>query len=147
MDIDRDRIDDAVLALLFLGRHDAVRTWKSFDWAAMERLIKRGSFQTPLAKLNPSYSLTKVCDSPRHCSGSCSQLDAKVKALLLYPAYLLRTLADPAASFDYPIRQNEFSFSLVLVQTGSVPKGIEFFLDRPADVPTARSNKSWFRKS
>ena len=38
MDIDRDRIDDAVLALLFLGRHDGMRSWKSFDWAAMERL-------------------------------------------------------------------------------------------------------------
>ena len=40
MDIDRDHIDDAVLALLFLGRHDGMRTWNSFDWAAMERLHK-----------------------------------------------------------------------------------------------------------
>ena len=38
MDIDRDHIDEAILALLFLGRHDGMRTWKSFDWAAMERL-------------------------------------------------------------------------------------------------------------
>src|SRR5437879_3722286 len=29
MDIDQDRIDETVLALLFLGRHDGVRTWKS----------------------------------------------------------------------------------------------------------------------
>ena len=35
MDIDRDRIDEAILALLFLGRHDEIRAWKSFDWAAM----------------------------------------------------------------------------------------------------------------
>ena len=29
MDIDRDHIDDAIFALLFLGRHDGMRTWKS----------------------------------------------------------------------------------------------------------------------
>ncbi|WP_445009346.1 DUF6429 family protein, partial [Skermanella aerolata] len=35
MDIDTDRIDDAVLALLWLGLHDSARAWKSFDWDAM----------------------------------------------------------------------------------------------------------------
>ena len=33
MDIDRDHIDDAVLALLFLGRHDGMRTWTG--WAIL----------------------------------------------------------------------------------------------------------------
>ena len=47
------------------------------------------------------------------------------------------TTGDPAASFDYLVRQNEPSFTLVLVQSGSVPKAIEFFFDRPADVPPA----------
>ena len=42
MDIDRDHIDEAILALLFLGRHDGMRTWKSFDRAAMERLYTKG---------------------------------------------------------------------------------------------------------
>jgi hypothetical protein len=37
------------------------------------------------------------------------------------------------------LAQNETSFVLVLVQSDSVPKTIEFFLDRPADVPPARS--------
>jgi Domain of unknown function (DUF6429) len=41
MDIDRDHID-AILGLLFLGRHDGMRAWKSFDWAAMERLRTKG---------------------------------------------------------------------------------------------------------
>ena len=35
MEIDPDRIYEAVLALLCLGRHQKVRTWKSFDWAAL----------------------------------------------------------------------------------------------------------------
>jgi hypothetical protein len=50
MDIDRDRIDEAILALFFLGRHDAIRTWKSFDWAAMERLHTKGLISDPVGK-------------------------------------------------------------------------------------------------
>jgi hypothetical protein len=50
MDIDRDHIDEAVLALLFLGRHDGMRTWKSFDWAAMMRLHTKGLISDPVGK-------------------------------------------------------------------------------------------------
>ena len=35
MEIDTDRIDDAVLALLLLGLHDGCRVSKGFDWEAM----------------------------------------------------------------------------------------------------------------
>jgi hypothetical protein len=30
--LDNDRIDDAVLALLYLGLHQGDRAWKGFDW-------------------------------------------------------------------------------------------------------------------
>jgi Domain of unknown function (DUF6429) len=50
VDIDRDRIDEAILALLFLGRHDRVRAWKSFDWDAMERLHTKGLISDPVGK-------------------------------------------------------------------------------------------------
>ena len=50
MDIDRDRIDEAILALLFLGRHDEIRAWKSFDWGAMERLHTKGFISDPVGK-------------------------------------------------------------------------------------------------
>jgi hypothetical protein len=45
-----DRIDEAVLALLFLGRHAGDRTWKSFDWATMERLHAKGLISNPVSK-------------------------------------------------------------------------------------------------
>jgi len=32
MELDVEKIDQAVLALLALGRHDGYRAWKSFDW-------------------------------------------------------------------------------------------------------------------
>jgi hypothetical protein len=50
MEIDRDKIDEAVLALLYLGRHDDIRTWKTFDWDAMERLHVKGMISDPVGK-------------------------------------------------------------------------------------------------
>ena len=38
MPVDHDRIDEAVLALLYLTLHDGYRDWKGFDWNAMNRL-------------------------------------------------------------------------------------------------------------
>jgi hypothetical protein len=50
-DIDADRIDEAVLALLWLGRHDGGRrTWKGFDWDAMGRLHREGMISDPVGK-------------------------------------------------------------------------------------------------
>jgi hypothetical protein len=48
MDIDTDRIDDAVLALLLLGLHDGRRAWKSFDWDALGRLHVKGLISDPV---------------------------------------------------------------------------------------------------
>ena len=50
MDIDTDRIDDAVLALLWLGRHEDDRAWKGFDWDAMNRLHEKGFISDPVGK-------------------------------------------------------------------------------------------------
>ena len=40
-DLDTDRIDDAVLALLHLTLHDGWRAWKGFDWDALDRRTRR----------------------------------------------------------------------------------------------------------
>lgn len=50
MNIDTDRIDEAVLALMHLGLHENFRTWKSFDWEAMERLHSKGFISNPVSK-------------------------------------------------------------------------------------------------
>jgi hypothetical protein len=42
MDIDEDKIDDAVLALLWLTLHNERCAWKGFDWATTDRLHKKG---------------------------------------------------------------------------------------------------------
>lgn len=50
MELDHDRIDDAVLALLLLGRHDHDRVWKSFDWDVLDRLHGKGLISNPVSK-------------------------------------------------------------------------------------------------
>ena len=50
MEIDTDKIDEAVLALLYLSLHDGARTWKSFDWDAMNRLHEKGFISDPVGK-------------------------------------------------------------------------------------------------
>jgi hypothetical protein len=50
MELDNDRIDDAVLALLLLGLHDGDRAWKAFDWDAMARLHAKGLITDPVGK-------------------------------------------------------------------------------------------------
>jgi hypothetical protein len=63
-DIDYDRIDDAVLALMYLTWHDIdrstglARAWKSFDWDAMNRLHEREVIFDPVSKAK-SVRLTK----------------------------------------------------------------------------------------
>ncbi len=50
MEIDTDKIDDAVLALLWLTLHDERRAWKGFDWAALGRLHEKGLIADPANK-------------------------------------------------------------------------------------------------
>ncbi len=50
MELDDKKIDDAVLALLYLGLHDGARAWKGFDWDAMDRLHEQGYITDPRSK-------------------------------------------------------------------------------------------------
>ena len=50
MKLDDDKIDEAVLALLLLGRHDGDRAWKGFDWDALNRLYEKGFISNPHGK-------------------------------------------------------------------------------------------------
>ncbi len=55
MDYDTDKVDEAVLALLYLGLHDTNqfgtgRAWKGFDWDALDRLHAKGLIGNPRSK-------------------------------------------------------------------------------------------------
>ena len=50
MDIDLAKIDDAVLALLYLTLHDEGRAWKGMNWDAPGRLHAKGLIYDPVNK-------------------------------------------------------------------------------------------------
>lgn len=50
-----DKIDEATLALMYLGMHGRIegygaRAWKGFDWDAMDRLHEKGFIADPKGK-------------------------------------------------------------------------------------------------
>jgi hypothetical protein len=53
MTYDKDKVDDTVLALLFLtmcGSHHLPRAWKGHDWAVLDRLHAKGYIADPKSK-------------------------------------------------------------------------------------------------
>jgi hypothetical protein len=61
MEIDTDKIDEAVLALLHLtrcGERFGAAAWKSHDWEALNRLHQKGYIENPVNK-NKSVGLTE----------------------------------------------------------------------------------------
>lgn len=47
MEIDEDKLDETVLALLHLTLHDGCRAWKGHDWEVMNRLYEKGFIGNP----------------------------------------------------------------------------------------------------
>ena len=60
MEYDKDKVDDTVLALLYLTTIEdyGIRAWKSMDWGAMDRLFEKGYIDDPKNK-NKSVLLTE----------------------------------------------------------------------------------------
>jgi hypothetical protein len=58
MEYDKDKVDELVLALLYLTTHEqGTRAWKGIDWEAMNRLHEKGYIGNPKSKAK-SVSLT-----------------------------------------------------------------------------------------
>ncbi|MCK6627485.1 MAG: DUF6429 family protein [Anaerolineae bacterium] len=61
MDYDKDKVDEMILALLYLtSSRDkyATRAWKGLDWATLDRLYKKGYISDPQSK-SPSLALSE----------------------------------------------------------------------------------------
>lgn len=78
-EIDTDRIDETVLALMFLTLHknrewESWRAWKSFDWGAMGRLHEKDLILDPVGKAK-SVVLTE--EGYRRCEEAYRRLFTK----------------------------------------------------------------------
>jgi hypothetical protein len=47
---DREKVDEIVIALLYLTLHDRNRAWKGFDWETLNRLYEKGWIENPVGK-------------------------------------------------------------------------------------------------
>ncbi len=73
MDYDKDKVDEVVLALMWLVLHEdgpVTRAWKGFDWDALDRLMKRALSPIQKAGLSLLCSRTRRWSCPRSCSRS-----------------------------------------------------------------------------
>jgi hypothetical protein len=50
LELNEQRIDDAVLALLYLNLYNCGVVWKGLDWDAMNRLHEKGLISDPVGK-------------------------------------------------------------------------------------------------
>ncbi len=50
MNYDENKVDDLVLALMYLTLHDEVRAWKGFDFEVLNRLHSKGFIRDPRNK-------------------------------------------------------------------------------------------------
>ena len=61
MEYDKDKVDEATLALMWLVTQEdkyGGRAWKSFDWDSMDRLHEKGLISNPKSKAK-SVALSK----------------------------------------------------------------------------------------
>jgi hypothetical protein len=53
MQYDEDKVDEMILALLYLTLFEdrgIIRAWKGFDWDSMDRLYEKGFIDNPKSK-------------------------------------------------------------------------------------------------
>jgi hypothetical protein len=85
MEIDTDKIDQAVLALRYRILNKETRVWKSFDWDAMNGLRAKGFIQTQSASqvgathwrvtgIGAAVREASRARSGRHAHGTCLNL-------------------------------------------------------------------------
>ena len=66
MDLDEDKIDAAVLALLRLTLHDERRVWKGHDWDALARLHEKELISNPVGKARSVYLTDEGLEKSAH---------------------------------------------------------------------------------
>jgi hypothetical protein len=57
MKFDQSKIDEMVMALLYISNFQDGRVWKGYDWSILERLYEKGLITDPVGKAK-SFFLT-----------------------------------------------------------------------------------------
>ena len=73
MATDEDRVDDAVLGLLYLTLDRDGRASKGFDWSVMTRLHDKGMIHNPVGKAKSVLLTEEASLNQSACSARCSK--------------------------------------------------------------------------
>ena len=76
MEIDSNKVDEAVLALLWLTLHDGNRAWKNIQWEAMNRLYEKDVIANPR---NKAKSVALSEEGLRLAEQKCRELFARTE--------------------------------------------------------------------
>jgi hypothetical protein len=117
MELDTNKIDDAVLALLYLGLHNGARAWKGFDWEAMNRLHEQG-YITDLRGKAKSVVFTE--EGFERAAASPARLSSDDEAVLRQLRSLLARRALTSGFADSVLRQWEESGRITAKQLAAV---------------------------
>lgn len=55
MNYDKSKIDEMVMALLYISSFQDGRVWKGYDWDILERLHEKGLITNPVGKTKSFY--------------------------------------------------------------------------------------------
>jgi len=50
MEYDEKKVDEIMLALMYIGFHENDRVWKTFDWNSLNRLFEKELISNPINK-------------------------------------------------------------------------------------------------
>ena len=145
MELDTQKVDDAVLGLLYLTMHDGHRAWKSMDWDAMDRLFQRGFIHDPATKAKSVVLTTAGLERAEHL---CEQLFARPTPATVRVRYggmlveaepadgiegtlcrstdgthFFRVATSPTAFVDYELRHDDLAVTIAPDAMASLYRG------------------------
>ena len=162
MNLDTNKIDDAVLALLYLTLHENSRAWKAMDWDVLSRLHQRGLIEYPATKarsvvftdigLNrakqlfedqfcePADSTESMPDKPRvECIGSANGVSGVLCRNAVDGSCFFRVYDSDHNYMDYLLIHDDLSVTISkdamasFYRSGDEPP-LEYFLDHSPEV-------------
>lgn len=145
MELDTQKVDDAVLGLLYLTMHDGHRAWKSMDWGAIDRLYQRGLIHDPATKAKsvvltaagrqraehlcellftrPSHAAVRVRYGGVLVEAEPAEGVAGTLCRSLDGTHFFRVATSPTAFIDYELRHDDLAVTIAPDAMASLYRG------------------------
>jgi hypothetical protein len=119
MTLDEGKIDQTVLALLYLGLHDGARAWKGFDWDVMNRLHEKGFISDPRSKAKSVVFTEEGLEEAQRCLEEFFESENGQRMWIMVAGPYRSGSSDPAVWSDNLRKLN--ASAVAILQKGHVP--------------------------